>query len=163
MGSWSAWWLSRRQQRAAEKAAERERQLSLMQQLVIAAVELMAARKIHHVTWMSVESRLLTTGLAFMEFIAVRHSRGRNWEAALVPAARVVHDWNRGSLKAAAALFPHMTRVAAVGLPLGMVEDPAVAAAAQQLMDACLENKGEEVVAEGVRLLRAAFYPEAAA
>jgi hypothetical protein len=146
VGSWSGWWLSRRQQRVADKAAERERQLALMQQLVVAAGELAAARKIHHETWESLESRLRAVGMAALEFFSEHHSRGRGWEGALAPAVRVTHAWNRGSLEAAAALAPHMTRVAAVGLPLGMVEDPAIAAAAQQLMDACLEDKGDEAI-----------------
>lgn len=61
----------------------------------------------------------------------------------------------------AAALAPHAARVAAVGLPLGMVPDPDLAAAAQRLMDACLEDQSEAAVQETTRGLRAVFYGQA--
>ncbi|MCM2424251.1 hypothetical protein [Streptomyces sp. RKAG293] len=74
------------------------------------------------------------------------------------PSARVVHDWNRRSVEEAATLAPHMARVAAAGLPLGMADDPALAEAAQKLMDACLEDHGESAITEAVAGLRAVFY-----
>jgi hypothetical protein len=77
---------------------------------------------------------------------------------ALAPSARVVHAWDRRSVEEAATLAPHMARVAAAGLPLGMCDDPVIAAAAQKLMDACLEDKGEPAVTEATAGLRAAFY-----
>jgi hypothetical protein len=162
---WFGAWLTLRQKRAADAEAERERQLALMQQLVVAASELTMARRIHEVTWTDAESRLRVGVMAAMEFLAV-WGPGRTWEtglAGLTPAARVVHDWGRSAMKAASALAPHMAKVSAAGLPLGMVEDRAVATAAQQLMDACLENKGEAAINEAIRALRAAFYPEPSA
>lgn len=57
-------------------------------------------------------------------------------------------------------------KVAAAGLPLGMTDDPEPAAAAQKLMDACLEDEDEDKVREAIVGLRAVFYgpaPEPAA
>lgn len=161
LGVWFGAWLTLRQKRAADKAAEHERQLALMQQLVVAASELMAARRHHHARWLSTDSRLRVGAMAAVEFFSVWGWR-RSWDTAvagLAPAARVVHDWDRSGLEATAALAPHMARVAAAGLPLGMGENQAVATAAQHLMDACLEDKGDAVIGEAIRELRAALYP----
>jgi hypothetical protein len=71
---------------------------------------------------------------------------------------RVVTAWDHRTVTEAVGLTAHLARVAAVGLPLGMVKDEAVAKAAQRLMDAALEDKGENEITEAVRDLRAAFY-----
>ncbi|MFC8665084.1 hypothetical protein [Streptomyces sp. NPDC057199] len=80
---------------------------------------------------------------------------------ALAPSARVIDLWQRHSVEEVAALAPHAARVAAVGLPLGIVPDPDLAAAAQKLMDACLEDQSEAAVQETIRGLRAVFYGQA--
>ena len=64
----------------------------------------------------------------------------------------------RRRVEEAGALAPYAAKVAAAGLPLGMVDDPELAAAAQKLMDACLEGQGEAAVHEAIRGLRAVFY-----
>lgn len=76
----------------------------------------------------------------------------------LAPSARGIDLWQQRSVEEVAALAPHAARVAAVGLPLGMVPDPDLAAAVQRLMDACLEDQGEAAVQETIRGLRAVFY-----
>jgi hypothetical protein len=51
--------------------------------------------------------------------------------AALAPSARVIERWQGRSVEEAAALAPYAAKVAATGLPLGMVDDPELAAAAR--------------------------------
>ncbi|MFB7294077.1 hypothetical protein [Actinacidiphila glaucinigra] len=160
-GAYFGWWLSRRQQRADAAQAEREQQLAQVQQLVLAVSELLAARKIHHAQWMSVAARLGVAGMAAIEFWSAFRARKGTWEAAaaaLAPSARVVDEWGRSSAREAAALAPYMAKVAAAGLPLGMSDNPALATAAQQLMDACLEDQGDQALEDGVKALRAVLY-----
>ncbi|MGW5457042.1 hypothetical protein [Streptomyces sp. NPDC003996] len=102
--------------------------------------------------------------VAGVEFWSVWNKQGRSWDAAsaaLAPAMRVVDAWDQRTLTEAVDLTTHMARVSATGLPLGMVEDKAVAGAAQRLTDAALEDKGEEKITAAVRELRAAFYGKA--
>ena len=155
--------LSYFQQRRSDKRAERERQLAMMQQLVIAVMDLERSRRIYreaHVSW---KARLRTLSVAGVEFWSAWSTRGRSWQsasAALAPAVRVVEAWDQRTLTEGVELATHMARVSAAGLPLGMVEDKAVARAAQRLMDAAIEDKGEEKITAAVRELRAAFYGE---
>jgi hypothetical protein len=51
--------------------------------------------------------------------------------AAPAPSARVIERWQGRSVEEAAALAPYAAKVAATGLPLGMVDDPELAAAAR--------------------------------
>jgi hypothetical protein len=153
--------LSYFQQRGAEKRAERARQLALMQQLVVEVMDLERARRVYHEAHMSRTVRLRTVSFAAMEFWSAWTARGRDWEAAavaLAPTARVLEAWDRRSLTEAVELTTHLARVSTAGLPLGMVEDRAVAEAAQRLMDAALEDKGEEAITAAIRELRGAFY-----
>ena len=90
---------------------------------------------------------------------AVPGSRGGEAAvAALAPSARVIELWQRRSVEEAAALAPYAAKVAAAGLPMGMVGDPELAAAAQKLLDACLEDQGEDAVREAITGLRAVFH-----
>lgn len=73
---------------------------------------------------------------------------------------RVVEVWDRRTFTQGLELTSHLARVSAAELPLGMVT--AVAKAAQVLMDAALENKGEEAITAAVRDLRTAFYGNSA-
>jgi hypothetical protein len=75
----------------------------------------------------------------------------------MAPVARVVHGWQRRTLEEAAALAPYMARIAAVGLPLAMCNDQAIAEAAQRLTDACLKDRPESEVQQATRELRTAF------
>lgn len=156
------WVLSRRQQRAMDEREDRRRLREQMQQLVVAASELMVARKTHHARWLSRESRVRLVGMAGIEFwSAWRSGAGSRAGAArgLGAVARMVNEWDRSGLQGAAALAPYLAGVAAAGLPLGMSDDPAVAAAAQAVMSAALEDKGEAALNEGIAALRAALYP----
>lgn len=153
--------LSYFQQRRSDKRAERARQLALMQQLVVAVMDLERARKIYHQAHLSWRSRLRTLSIAGVEFWSAWSARGRNREAAAAaaaPALRVVSAWDQRTLTEAVELTTHLARVSAAGLPLGMVEDKAVAGAAQRLTDASLEDKGEKEITAAIRDLRAAFY-----
>ncbi|MEU5647641.1 hypothetical protein [Streptomyces milbemycinicus] len=161
VGVWFGAWLTRRQQRADAAQAEREQRLAQMQQLVLAVSEMMTARAIYHETWMSRTKRWRVAGLAAIEFWSAWRVHGGRWEgavAALAPSARVVDGWRRRSVEEAVALAPYAAKVGAAGLPLGMVDDPVLAAAAQKLMDAALEDHGEAVVREAIEELRAVFY-----
>ncbi|MEU5483088.1 hypothetical protein [Streptomyces mirabilis] len=133
-----------------------------MQQLVDAVGEMMTARVIYRETSLSRATRWHVGG---GDRVLVRlRARGGSWESAvsaLAPSARVIELWQRHSVKEAAALPPHAARVAAIGLPLGMVADPELAAAAQKLMDACLEDQGEAAVQDAIRGLRTVFYGQA--
>lgn len=55
-----------------------------------------------------------------------------------------------------------VARVAAAGMPLGMSENATIAAAAQRLTDAAVQNEGQEAIEAAVRQLRIAFYPSEA-
>lgn len=161
LGVWFGAWLTQRQQRADAAVAEREQRLAQMQQLVVAVGEMMTARTIYQETWLNRTTRWRVVGMAGIEFWSAWRARGGSWESAvsaLAPSARVIDAWQRRSVEEAAALAPHSARVAAVGLPLGMVSDTELAAAAQKLMDACLEDQGEAAVQEAIRGLRAVFY-----
>ncbi|MFJ5122927.1 hypothetical protein [Kitasatospora sp. NPDC088548] len=154
--------LTRRQQRETDARDEVRRLREGMQQLVVAASELAIARKTHHAQWLSPQTRLRTVGMAGIEFWSAFRSAGGGWRGVArgyAPAARVVDEWNRGSLREAAALAPFMARVAAAGLPLGMSGDPAVAQAAKAVMDAAFEDRGEAALNDAVAALRAALYP----
>jgi hypothetical protein len=158
--------LSYFQQRRSDRKAERERQLALMQQLVVEVMDLERARKLYHEAHLSWRSRRRTLWVAGVEFWSAWSARGRNWEAAsaaLAPALRVVTAWDQRTLTEGVELTTHLARVAAVGLPLGMVEDKIIAGAAQRLMDAALEDKGEKEITAAVRELRVAFYGDAIA
>ncbi|MFD7004108.1 hypothetical protein ACFWA5_49795 [Streptomyces mirabilis] len=161
---WFGAWLTRRQQRADAAAAEHEQRLAQMQQLVVAVGEMMTARVIYRETSLSRATRWRVGGMAAIEFWSACRARGGSWESAvsaLAPSARVIELWQRRSVEEAAALAPHAARVAAIGLPLGMVADPELAAAAQKLMDACLEDQDEAAVQDAIRGLRAVFYGQA--
>jgi hypothetical protein len=161
LGTWFGIWLTRRHHRADAAAAEREQRLAQMQQLVIAVSEMMTARTLFRETWLSPRTRWRVGGLAAIEFWSAWRMRGGTWQSAvagLAPSARVIELWQRRSVEEAAALAPYAARVAAAGLPLGMVDDPALAAAAQKLMDACLEREDEDEVREAIAGLRAVFY-----
>lgn len=137
-----------------------------MQQLVVAASEMMTARTLHRETWLSRTTRGRVLGLALIEGWSAWRVHGGDWEgsvAALAPSARVIERWQRRSVEEAAALAPYAAKVAAVGLPLSMVEDPELAAAAQQLLDACLEDQGEAAAQAAITALRAVFYGQAPA
>ncbi|MFD4511332.1 hypothetical protein [Streptomyces sp. NPDC058457] len=132
-----------------------------MQQLVVEVMDLERARRIYREAHLSRRAKFRTLAMAGVEFWSAWNARGSTREAAAAaaaPAVRVVDAWDRGTLTEAVELTTHMTRVSAVGLPLGMVKDKAVAAAAQRLMDAALEDKGESEITAAVRELRAAFY-----
>ncbi|WP_157877483.1 hypothetical protein [Streptomyces odonnellii] len=161
VGMWFGAWLSRRQQRADAAVAEREQRLAQMQALVVAVSEMMTARTLYEETWLSRTTRWRVAGMAVIEFWAAWRVQGGRWEstmAALAPSARVIEGWQRRSIEEAAALAPYAARVAAAGLPLGMADDPELAAAAQKLLDACLENQGEAAVQEAIAGLRTVFY-----
>lgn len=70
----------------------------------------------------------------------------------------MIELWQRRSVEEAAALAPYAAKVAAAGLPLGMVDDPELATAAQKLMDTCLEGNDEDEVREAITGLRTVFY-----
>ncbi|MFJ1536669.1 hypothetical protein OG981_53230 [Streptomyces mirabilis] len=164
MGVWFGAWLTRRQQRADAAAAEHEQRLAQMQQLVVAVGEMMTARVIYRETSLSRATRWRVGGMAAIEFRSAWRARGGSWGSAvsaLAPSARVIELWQRRSVEEAAALAPRAARDAAIGLPLGMVADPELAAAAQKLMDACLEDQGEAAVQDAIRGLRAVFYGQA--
>ncbi|WP_411152345.1 hypothetical protein [Streptomyces sp. A30] len=161
MGTWFGIWLTRRHQRADGAVAEREQRLAQMQQLVIAVSEMMTARTLYRETWLSRTTRWRVGGMAAIEFWSAWRMRGGSWEsavAALAPSAKVIELWQRLSVEEAAALAPYAARVAAVGLPLGIVDDPDLATAAQRLLDAALEDQGEDAVREAITGLRAVFY-----
>ncbi|MFJ5306111.1 hypothetical protein [Streptomyces sp. NPDC088350] len=156
--------LSYFQQRRSDKKAERARLLALMQQLVVEVMDLERARRIYREAHLSRRAKFRTLSVAGVEFWSAWSARGRNWEAAsaaLAPAMRIVDAWDRRTLTEGVEMTAHMARVSAVGLPLGMVEDKAIAGAAQRLMDAALEDKGDEEITAAVRELRAAFYGKA--
>jgi hypothetical protein len=160
-GTWFGIWLTRRNQRADAAAAEQEQRRAQMQLLVIAVAEMMTARTLFQETWLSRTTRLRVVGMAAIEFWSTWRMRGGSWEGAvagLAPSARVIELWQRRSVEEAAALAPYVAKVAAAGLPLGMADDPELAAAAQKLMDACLEDLGEDAVREAIGGLRAVFY-----
>ncbi|MGW6744878.1 hypothetical protein ACWGDX_29780 [Streptomyces sp. NPDC055025] len=164
LGVWSGAWLTRRQQRADATVAEREQRLTQMQGLVVAVSELMTARALYQATWLSRATRWRVGGMAALEFWSAWRVHGGRWEsaaAALAPSARVVDVWQRRTVEEAGVLAPYMARVAAAGLPLGMAENPELAAAAQKLMDASLEDQGEPAVHEAIAGLRAVFYGQA--
>ncbi|MCX5327924.1 MULTISPECIES: hypothetical protein [unclassified Streptomyces] len=70
----------------------------------------------------------------------------------------MIELWQRRSVEEAAALAPYAARVAAAGLPLAMVDDADLATAAQKLLDAALEDQGEDAVREAITGLHAVFY-----
>ncbi|MFD9983999.1 hypothetical protein ACFWZJ_26850 [Streptomyces massasporeus] len=161
VGVWFGSWLTQRHQRAAAAEAEREQRLAQMQQLVIAVAEMMAARTLYQETWLSRTTRWRVGGMAAIEFWSAWRMRGGTWESAvgaLAPSARVIELWQRRSVEEAAALAPYGAKVAAAGLPLGMVDDPELAAAAQKLMDSCLEGDDEDEVRDAITRLRTVFY-----
>ncbi|MBT2904918.1 hypothetical protein [Streptomyces sp. McG8] len=154
-------WLTQRHQRALSATAEQEQRRAQMQQLVIAVSEVMAARALYRETWLSRTTRWRVGGMAAIEFLSAWRALGGDWEAAvaaLAPSARVIELWQRRSVEEAAALAPYAAKVAAAGLPMGMVGDPELAAAAQKLLDACLEDQGEDAVREAITGLRAVFH-----
>lgn len=161
LGTWFGIWLTRRHQRADAAVAEREQRLAQMQQLVIAVGEMMAARTLYRETWLSRSTRLRVAGMAAIEFWSAWRMRGSSQEsavAAVAPSVRVIELWQRRSVEEAAALAPYAVKVATAGLPLGMVDDPELAAAAQKTMDACLEREDEDEVREAIVALRTVFY-----
>lgn len=85
-GAVVGWVLSWRQQRGAEKRAERAGQLALMQQLVVEVGNLERARKVFNEAHLSAKSRIRTGLMAAMEFYSVWSARGSNWEASAVTA-----------------------------------------------------------------------------
>jgi hypothetical protein len=146
----------------SQKKAAREQLLAQMQQLVLAAADLDRARKEFDAVHVGRRVRLRTAGLALVEFWGAWNVQGRTWVAAagaMSPAARLVQEWDRGTLLGAREVTLAMSRVAAAGLPLGMSEDPAVAQAAQRIMDASFADEDEAAVREAIRELRAAIYP----
>ncbi|MFE5923209.1 hypothetical protein [Streptomyces sp. NPDC056468] len=154
-------WLTRRHQLSLAAAAEEEQRRAQMQQLVIAVSEMMTARTLYQETWLSRTTRWRVGAMAAIEFWSTWRTRGGNWDGAvagLAPSARVIDLWQRRSVEEAAALAPYAAKVAAAGLPLGMSADPELAAAAQKLMDACLEGQDEGQVRDAIAGLRAVFY-----
>jgi hypothetical protein len=161
LGTWFGIWLTRRHQQADAAVAEREQRLAQMQQLVIAVGEMMSARTLYRETWLSRTTRLRVLGMAVIEFWSVWRMQGSSRDgavAAVAPAVRGIELWQRRSVEEAAALAPYAAKVAAAGLPLGMADDPELAAAAQKLMDTALEDENEDKVREAIAGLRAVFY-----
>lgn len=162
------WALSYFQARAAEKKAERERLLALMQQLVVAVLDLQSARRLFKARHVGRRARLQVGLHSAAELLALANrpgSQGLTWQtfaAGLSPVSRLVRDWDRASTDGAGEVVVAMSRVAAAGLPLGMAADPAVAAAAQALMDASLQDESQDRLDRLTRELRWAFYPEEA-
>ncbi len=162
VGAILGWLLSQLAQHRSDRKAERARLLAQMQGLVMAVMQLEAARKTHELRWSSPKARLRAGAMTGLEFWSAWSSGGTTWQtigAAYAPAVRVAEAWRQRSDDAAVEIVGCMARVAAAGLPLGMCADPAIAAAAQALTDASMEDKGQEAIDRAVRDLRAAFYP----
>ncbi|WP_431777005.1 hypothetical protein [Streptomyces cucumeris] len=167
VGGW--WWSHRQQreadvrQREADAVRERERLLEQMQHLVVAVGELHSQRTLHREIWQSRWSQVRMWTVIGAEALTAWSRGGCGWTGAMQtygPTIRTLDRWSQRTLDGAAALAPYMAKVGAAGLPLGMVEDPTIAAAAQRLMDAALEDKSEDEIDAAVAALRAAFYPE---
>lgn len=149
-------------QKWTEKRAERDRQLALMQQLVLAVSDLDRARKVYEAAHVGRGARTRVGFQAAVEFWALWAGDGKNWQSAtraLAPASRVIDAWSTRAVAEAGAVTISMSKVAAAGMPLGMVPDRAVAEAAQRLMDASLGDESSEAIEVAIRGLRAAFYP----
>ncbi|MEZ0095049.1 hypothetical protein [Streptacidiphilus sp. EB129] len=162
VGAVVGWLLSLLAQRRADRRAERARLLTQMQELVMAIMQLEVARKALQFRWLSPKARLRVLSVAAVEFWSAWRSGETTWQsigAAYAPSIRVVDTWLHRADDAAVELLGPMARVAATGLTLGMCADPAIAAAAQALTDASIEDKGQEAIDKAVRALRAAFYP----
>lgn len=159
------WALAYVQGRRTDRRAERERLLAQMQQLVLAVADLDRARRIFDAAHVGRRTRAQVGLYAAAEFLAVWTAPGdrrRNAAAALAPVSRLVHDWERASMEGAGEVALAMSRVAAAGLPLGMVADTRIAEAAQRLMDAAIENRPQQAVERAVQELRWTFYPREA-
>jgi hypothetical protein len=156
--------LSHLAQRHTERRAEQARLLALMQELVVAAGQLDSARKALDARWLSRKARLRMLAVAGVEFGSAWHSgQATGWTragAAYAPMIRVLDSYRQRAADATVELTVPMARVAAAGLALGMAEDTNLAAAAQNLTNAALENKGQDAIEDAVRALRAAFYPK---
>jgi hypothetical protein len=162
------WALSYFQSRSSNKKAERAMLLAQMQNLVVAVLELHGARELHNAQHSGRRARLQVFLHMAAEVLSVVHQPGNSgpsWNGfaqSLGPVSRVLRGWERGSVDGVGDLLVAMSRVAAAGLPLGMCSDPAVAQAAQRLMDASLDGEDRQTLDRLVHELRVAFYPEEA-
>ncbi len=160
LGTWFGAWVTARQAEKDRRRAARDDAERQMRELVVAVGELVAQRRVYTARWRSRQARVTQLLETAMEFSSAWLARGGTWSAAaavLPDATRTVHAWQRRGLEAEVELMPYLSRVAAAGLPLGLSEDQAVAAAAQRLTDAAVEDSPEEELHQAVRELRAAM------